>query len=96
VAHEDFRAGKLSTGFLDRLLPTLTATRGRCARVAVIAAVLAEYERLGHPTLVEPSTPAADSWRTGRRPAGARREIRRHDRRRDRDGRGERQGPGIG
>ena len=68
VAHEDFRAGKLSTGFLDRLLPTLTATRDRARAVAVIAAVLAEYERLGHPMLVEPSTPAADSWRTGRRP----------------------------
>jgi len=67
VAHEDFRAGKLSTGFLDRLLPTLTATRDRARAVAVIAAVLAEYERLGHRTLVEPSTPAADSWRTGRR-----------------------------
>jgi acetyl-CoA carboxylase biotin carboxylase subunit len=67
VAHEDFRAGKLSTGFLDRLLPTLTATRDRARAVAVIAAVLAEYERLGHRTLVEPSTPA-DNWRTGRRP----------------------------
>ena len=66
VAHEDFRAGKLSTGFLDRLLPTLTATRDRARAVAVIAAVLAEYERLGHHTLVEPS-PAADNWRTGRR-----------------------------
>src|SRR2546427_9564703 len=66
VAHEDFRAGKLSTGFLDRLLPTLTATRDRARAVAVIAAVLAEYARLGHPTLGEPA-PAADNWRTGRR-----------------------------
>jgi acetyl-CoA carboxylase biotin carboxylase subunit len=67
VAHEDFRAGKLSTGFLDRLLPTLTATRDRARAVAIIAAALAEYERLGHRTVVEPP-PASDNWRTGRRP----------------------------
>jgi acetyl-CoA carboxylase, biotin carboxylase subunit len=67
VAHEDFRAGKLSTGFLDRLLPTLTATRDRARAVAIIAAALAEYERLGHRTVVEPP-PASDNWRTGSRP----------------------------
>jgi acetyl-CoA carboxylase, biotin carboxylase subunit len=67
VAHEDFRAGKLSTGFLDRLLPTLTANRDRSRAIAVIAAVLAEYERLGHRTVVEPP-PASDNWRTGGRP----------------------------
>jgi acetyl-CoA/propionyl-CoA/long-chain acyl-CoA carboxylase, biotin carboxylase, biotin carboxyl carrier protein len=67
VAHEDFRAGKLSTGFLDRLLPTLTATRDRARAVAIIAAALAEYKRLGHRTVVEPP-PASDNWRTGRRP----------------------------
>src|SRR4030095_13869259 len=67
VAHEDFRAGKLSTGFLDRLLPTLTANRDRARAIAVIGAVLAEYERLGHRTVVEPP-PASDNWRTGRRP----------------------------
>jgi len=66
VSHDDFRAGKLSTGFLDRILPALAATRDRAKSIAVIAAVLAEYERLGHRTLVEPS-PAADNWRTGRR-----------------------------
>jgi acetyl-CoA carboxylase biotin carboxylase subunit len=67
VAHEDFRAGKLSTGFLDRVLPTLTANRDRARAVAVIAAVLAEYERLGHRAAAEPPPPS-DNWRTGRRP----------------------------
>jgi acetyl-CoA carboxylase, biotin carboxylase subunit len=68
VAHEDFRAGRLSTGFLDRILPTLTANRDRARAVAIIAAVLAEYERLGHRAVVEPQTPPSDNWRAGRRP----------------------------
>jgi acetyl-CoA carboxylase, biotin carboxylase subunit len=67
VAHEDFRAGRLSTGFLDRILPTLTANRDRARPVAIIAAVLAEYERLGHRVVVE-SPPPSDNWRSGRRP----------------------------
>jgi acetyl-CoA carboxylase, biotin carboxylase subunit len=67
VAHEDFRAGKLSTGFLDRVLPTLTANRDGVRAVAIIAAVLAEYERLGR-TDVEPPPPPSDNWRLGRRP----------------------------
>src|SRR5207245_750700 len=29
VSHDDFRAGKLSTGFLDRILPALAASRDR-------------------------------------------------------------------
>jgi acetyl-CoA carboxylase biotin carboxylase subunit len=68
VAHEDFRAGRLSTGFLDRILPTLAATRDRAKAIAIIAAVLAEYERLGHRTIVEAPPPAPDAWRTGRHP----------------------------
>ena len=68
VAHEDFRAGRLSTGFLDRILPTLAATRDRARAIAIIAAVLAEYERLGHRTIVEAPPPAPDAWRTGRHP----------------------------
>jgi acetyl-CoA carboxylase, biotin carboxylase subunit len=67
VAHEDFRAGKLSTGFLDRILPTLTANRDRARSIAIIAAVLAEYERIGHRAVVE-SPPPSDNWRSGRRP----------------------------
>jgi acetyl-CoA carboxylase biotin carboxylase subunit len=45
VAHPDFRAGRLSTAFLDRVLPRVHANDGRYRDVAVLAAVLAEYER---------------------------------------------------
>jgi len=45
VAHPDFRAGRLSTAFLERLLPGVHANAGRHRDVAIIAAVLAEYER---------------------------------------------------
>jgi acetyl-CoA carboxylase biotin carboxylase subunit len=68
VAHEDFRTGKLSTGFLDRILPELTATRERARPIAVIAAVLAEYERLGRRTIVE--APPTSDWRRAQRFAG--------------------------
>ena len=68
VAHEDFRAGRLSTAFLDRVLPTFAAQRDRARSVAVIAAVLAEYERLGRRTIVAAPPPSADDWRTGRHP----------------------------
>jgi acetyl-CoA carboxylase, biotin carboxylase subunit len=68
VAHEDFRAGRLSTAFLDRVLPTFVAERNRARSVAVIAAVLAEYERLGRRTIVESTPPSPDDWRTGRHP----------------------------
>jgi len=63
VAHEDFRAGRFSTQFLDRVLPALTTQRGRLRSIAVIAAVLAEYERLGHHTLAEPPPATQDAWR---------------------------------
>ena len=68
VVHEDFRAGRLSTGFLDRVLPTFAAERDRARSIAVIAAVLAEYERRGRRTIVEAPPPSADDWRTGRHP----------------------------
>jgi acetyl-CoA carboxylase biotin carboxylase subunit len=45
VAHPDFRAGRLSTAFLDRVLPGLAPNDGRHQKAAIIAAVLAEYER---------------------------------------------------
>jgi len=45
VGHPDFRAGRLSTALLERILPGLHAHEGRHANVALIAAVLAEYER---------------------------------------------------
>jgi acetyl-CoA carboxylase biotin carboxylase subunit len=45
VAHPDFRAGRLSTAFLDRVLGSVQPNESRHRDVAVIAAVLAEYER---------------------------------------------------
>ncbi|HET9492123.1 MAG TPA: acetyl-CoA carboxylase biotin carboxylase subunit [Methylomirabilota bacterium] len=63
VSHPDFRAGRLSTGFLDRVMPDLTAAETRSATIAVIAAVLARYEGLGRSALL----PAPRSaWRWGR------------------------------
>ena len=68
MAHEDFRAGRLSTLFLERIVPGLATARGRLRSVALIAAVLAEYERLGRGA--PPPSPAlpGDAWRSGRRP----------------------------
>ena len=68
IGHEDFQAGRLSTAFLERVLPTFAAEHNRARSVAVIAAVLAEYERLGRRTIVEAPPPSADDWRTGRHP----------------------------
>jgi acetyl-CoA carboxylase biotin carboxylase subunit len=68
VAHPDFLAGRLSTAFLERVLPEVHAHEGRFATVAMIAAVLAEYER-GR----QPATPAtqddtgASRWRAALR-----------------------------
>jgi acetyl-CoA carboxylase biotin carboxylase subunit len=45
VAHPDFRAGRLSTAFLERVLPGVQPNDARHRDLAVIAAVLAEYER---------------------------------------------------
>jgi hypothetical protein len=68
VAHDDFRTGRISTAFLDRVLPTFAAARDRARSVAVIAAVLAEYERLGRRTIVASPPPSHEDWRTGRHP----------------------------
>jgi acetyl-CoA carboxylase biotin carboxylase subunit len=65
VAHPDFRAGRLSTHFLERVMPALGLTEGRFASVALIAAVLGEYDRLGHATLPVRATPAPSAWRLG-------------------------------
>ncbi|OLB94583.1 MAG: acetyl-CoA carboxylase biotin carboxylase subunit [Candidatus Rokubacteria bacterium 13_1_40CM_68_15] len=68
VAHEDFRAGRLSTAFIDRLLPGLQAEPGRHGDIAIIAAVLSHYERLRSvaPAPTPPTSPSA--WRLGVRP----------------------------
>ncbi len=68
VTHPDFSAGRLSTAFLDRVMPALRTAEGRRRSVAPIAAVLAEYERLGRRPIVPPPAPASDPWRAGVRP----------------------------
>jgi acetyl-CoA carboxylase biotin carboxylase subunit len=67
VTHPEFRAGRLSTAFLERLLPELHANEARFASIAVIAAVLAEYDRARRPgpaVAVEDARPSR--WRHGR------------------------------
>jgi len=62
IAHPDFRAGRLSTAFLEQVLPDLRANDGRFAPIAVIAAVLAEHERARH-ALAAPESPTPSAWR---------------------------------
>jgi acetyl-CoA carboxylase biotin carboxylase subunit len=69
VGHPDFRAGRLSTAFLERVLPDLRPPEGRFATIATVAAVLAEYERERQAG----AAPAADDagpsrWRLFARP----------------------------
>jgi acetyl-CoA carboxylase biotin carboxylase subunit len=68
VAHPDFAAGHLSTAFLERVLPGLHANDSRFESVAIIAAVLAEYERGRRATIAPASTDGvSDAWRRGTR-----------------------------
>jgi acetyl-CoA carboxylase biotin carboxylase subunit len=64
IAHPDFRAGRLSTAFLERMEAELPANDSRHATIATIAAVLTEYER-GRQPASAPWEGAADSsmWR---------------------------------
>jgi acetyl-CoA carboxylase biotin carboxylase subunit len=67
LAHPDFQAGRLSTGLLERFLPSLRAEEGRYRSIAMIAAALVAYERAGR---LPPPAPSASpgAWRLGRRP----------------------------
>jgi len=70
VAHADFRAGRLSTGFLDRVMPELRAHGEQLEPIAVIAAVLAAHERQGQPTALAAERMAGadfEAWRLGAR-----------------------------
>ena len=73
IAHADFRAGRLSTQFLERILPELQPAGGRYEAIAIIAAVLAEHARLQRPAESLAVAPgdhgvAPSAWRMGMRP----------------------------
>jgi acetyl-CoA carboxylase, biotin carboxylase subunit len=69
VDHPDFRAGRLSTQLLERLLPELTPASGRFEAIAVIAAALAAHERARRPNGGQASGAGSSSaWRMGLRP----------------------------
>src|SRR5438552_8305862 len=59
IAHDEFRAGRLSTGLLERLMPELTAAEASRETLAIVAAVLAEQERGAE---IVPS-PTVSAWR---------------------------------
>jgi acetyl-CoA carboxylase, biotin carboxylase subunit len=70
IAHPDFAAGRLSTGFMERLLAAdrLEAV-GRHRRIALIAAALTAYERAGRPGPASAaSAPSSSAWRQALRP----------------------------
>jgi acetyl-CoA carboxylase biotin carboxylase subunit len=74
VTHPDFRAGRLSTAFLERVLPRVRANDARFETVAVIAAVLAEHERARRPPAAAPvSDGPMSAWRLALRPGWRRR-----------------------
>jgi acetyl-CoA carboxylase biotin carboxylase subunit len=68
VAHPDFRAGRLSTAFLERVLPDLRPHEERLATIATIAAVLAEHDRARHARPTPANGTESSAWR--RAPAG--------------------------
>jgi acetyl-CoA carboxylase biotin carboxylase subunit len=69
VAHPDFRAGRLSTALLERVLPELKPHNGRLATIATIAAVLAEHERARRARAAPASEGEAPSrWHRAGRP----------------------------
>jgi acetyl-CoA carboxylase biotin carboxylase subunit len=69
VAHADFRAGRLSTAFLERVLPAPESRGDGKVAVAVIAAVLAAHEAQPTALLADASRADAqsglDGWRLG-------------------------------
>jgi acetyl-CoA carboxylase biotin carboxylase subunit len=70
VAHPEFRAGRLSTAFLERTLPELRPAEARYATIALVAAVLAEHERTRQPTAAPTEETTPSRWRLAGRPAG--------------------------
>jgi len=73
ITHPDFAAGRLSTGFMDRLLAAdKPEAAGRHRKIALIAAALTAYERAGRPGPAggSPAAPAVTpgAWRQALRP----------------------------
>jgi acetyl-CoA carboxylase biotin carboxylase subunit len=68
IAHPDFRAGRLSTAFLERVLPELKPHDGRLATIATIAAVLTEHERARRTPAPASEGEAPSRWRQAGRP----------------------------
>src|SRR5260370_29012753 len=63
VAHPDFVAGRLSTGFMERLLPPdRPGGAGRHRKVALIAAAPPPHHRPGPPAPLAPPPPSP-RWR---------------------------------
>jgi acetyl-CoA carboxylase biotin carboxylase subunit len=71
LAHEDFRAGRISIHWLERVLAELTASDARRRAIVLLAAALAEYESMKSPGPAASPTgaTAAPLWRLGLRPA---------------------------
>jgi acetyl-CoA carboxylase biotin carboxylase subunit len=71
--HVDFRAGRLSTALLDRIMSDPRAEGGRHRSVALIAAVVTAYERSRRPEPPPEASPplwrrgGLPGWRGGRR-----------------------------
>jgi len=63
IAHPDFRAGRLSTAFLERVLPDLRPNDGHFASIALIAAVLAEHERARPAPATAEEATTISAWR---------------------------------
>jgi acetyl-CoA carboxylase biotin carboxylase subunit len=73
IRHPDFAAGRLSTGFMERLLAAdKPEAAGRHRKIALIAAALTAYERAGRPApaVVSSSGSATtlSAWRQALRP----------------------------
>jgi acetyl-CoA carboxylase biotin carboxylase subunit len=69
VAHPDFAAGRLSTGFMERLLAAdQPEAGGRHRTIALIAAALTAYERAGRPAPPAGPTIGPGAWRQALRP----------------------------
>jgi acetyl-CoA carboxylase biotin carboxylase subunit len=66
IAHDDFRAGRLSTALLDRIMPELIAPETSAEALAIVAAVLAERD--GQADIIP--APVTDAWRISARQPG--------------------------